>query len=202
MEDKQRLFRLIKRLTSEDSGKPVSSAAQSDEKRRASAARPAGEVYSHGSVTPNLLDKELLDNTNLLDLDELDGSGDLLSAVRPTHREFASRLAAWVMPQAVKHVFVLCLRQAGGASNLPFKLTPLRDTGLDMTRYLTPPVPAGSKAPPKISVIVRKRPLNAQVCCCSSACNSPKWYSRPSCLVWVLLGRQGKGACCLTHPDL
>jgi len=86
MEDKQRLFRLIRRLTSEDSGKPVSGAAQPEEKRRASAARPAGEVYNHGGVTPNLLDKELLDNNNLLDLDELDGSGDLLSAVRPMHR--------------------------------------------------------------------------------------------------------------------
>ncbi len=86
MEDKQRLFRLIRRLTSEDSRKPMSSAAQPDEKRRASAARPAGEVHGHASVTPNLLDKELLDNNNLLDLDELDGSGDLLSAVRPMLR--------------------------------------------------------------------------------------------------------------------
>jgi len=94
---------------------------------------------------------------------------------------------------------VLCLQQAGGASNLPFKLTPLRDTGLDMTRYLTPPVPAGGKAPPKISVIVRKRPLNAQVCCCSLNAKCPKTCSHPTCLASVLLGRQEKGAGGLTH---
>ena len=103
MEDKQRLFRLIRRLTGEDSGKSMSSAAQPDEKRRASAVRPAAEVSSHGSVTPTLLDKELLENNNLLDLDELDGSGDLLSAVSPMRRQ----LPADVLHALLQHSSII-----------------------------------------------------------------------------------------------
>ena len=82
MEDKQRLFRLIRRLISEDSGKSISSAAQSSDNRGNFYGKAAGGVSSNDSMARDLLDKELLANNNLLDLDELDGSGDLLSAVR------------------------------------------------------------------------------------------------------------------------
>ena len=73
---------------------------------------------------------------------------------------------------------------------MPFKLTPLRDTGMDMARYLaTPPLLAGAKPPPKISVIVRKRPLNAQVRS-STECIVP---DRLSCLVVALMAARVAG---------
>ena len=81
MEDKQRLFKVIQRLNAEDSGTSANNAAQPSDKRRASNGRQSVEQQSYDSSARALQEHDLLDNNNLLDLDDIDGSGDFLSPV-------------------------------------------------------------------------------------------------------------------------
>ena len=81
MEDKQRLFKVIRRLNADDSGASATNAAQPSGKRSASNGRHSSEQQSYDSSARALLEHTLLDNNNLLDLNDVDGSGDFLTPV-------------------------------------------------------------------------------------------------------------------------
>ena len=93
MEDKQRLFKVIQRLNAEEPGTSAMHATQLSDRRRASNGRQA-DRRSYDSSARTVLEHDLLDNNNLLDLDDIDGSGDFLSPVSKPDPQQATAAAA------------------------------------------------------------------------------------------------------------
>lgn len=142
MDSKQRLFRLIKRVSSDDSAYPVSKRAN---------ASPAPDA------------KGLLGNAGLLDLDTHDSS--LLSEVQPpdscamSHHCLAGRTGQSILP-ALQDI------HTAPANHGPAVIAGHVLPGLNGNHQ---PAPSSAAAfvedsnPPKIRVVVRKRPLNSKV---------------------------------------